>query len=727
MALLAGINAIAAFLAARELRVSHGPLAGSLMFFLEIIFFSRYLGSTLTENLGFALGALAFAILWRGARQGSMKLIWAGLFTTTMALNARAGAFFVIPAVLAWGFFYYRTHGNRWKIFLAGAILVVATGFIVNLILVKVLGSPSGMAFSNYSYSLYGLAVGNKGWSQFNIDFPGIAESQVMGIAIQQIIAHPDTFMIGMGRAVSEYFSPNWGSFSFFFLVFKNVSPILINTFLWIATISGTWVCLKQRAKPLPSLALWLMLGVFFSVPLVPPYDADRMRAYAATIPTSVALASIALGFFHQQDEPSRHAAQHTPFAPWALIISGVMIVLSTLGPIIVKIVGKSIDVMPIQCPAGQEWVAMRVSPDSIVNLVPDNQPNDTLRVDIRQNDFLISVIGANSSYTELSKALSSMNAGQSIVSGLNLADYNKNGQYGGIINLIGNSDQMASGVINGCATATTSSWLKKYNFFYLSPVNSSLQGKIETHENVLIPNIGLWVTGGIFIALILLVLCSLFNVGEFPFWKKILRLVSLLAIVSSFGYFLQKSEILPVIWKKLPLNSSEFFPAGGNMYQFLISPQWNQSDMNRSPAVILEDGVKLGTPNALNQEIIDKGMGRYVIKNGYLYFSSSDNSDPRLNQREYALFLPRPISKKIDYFVFVLFIGGLAGVLYSISSKKFWLDQLNALRGFYLGVKRREWMEGFLFGLQGLGLILIFASLFSNQLGLKLAPGLDF
>ena len=162
-------------------------------------------------------------------------------------------------------------------------------------------------------------------------------------------------------------------------------------------------------------------------------------------------------------------------------------------------------------------------------------------------------------------------------------------------------------------------------------------------------------------------------------------------------------------------------------MYRFSISSQWMQADLNQSPAVILEDGVKLGTPNALNQDIIDKGMGRYVIKNGYLYFSSSDNSDPRFNHRKYALFLPRPISKKIDYYFLILFIGGIAGVLYSISSKRFWFARLNTSRSYFLNINRREWVEGFLYGLQGPGLVLVFASLFSNQLGLKLAPGLDF
>ena len=61
-------------------------------------------------------------------------------------------------------------------------------------------------------------------------------------------------------------------------------------------------------------------------------------------------------------------------------------------------------------------------------------------------------------------------------------------------------------------------------------------------------------------------------------------------------------------------------------------------SDPTASGAALLEDGKPLAMAHAPHGDIRDKGEGRYSHWGGYLYFSTSDNSDPNTNGRVYSL-----------------------------------------------------------------------------------------
>lgn len=62
-------------------------------------------------------------------------------------------------------------------------------------------------------------------------------------------------------------------------------------------------------------------------------------------------------------------------------------------------------------------------------------------------------------------------------------------------------------------------------------------------------------------------------------------------------------------------------------------------SHCHPSSAVVLEDGVPLAGPaNALHDDIRHIGMGRYSFWYSTVYFSASDNSDPRANGRVYVV-----------------------------------------------------------------------------------------
>jgi lysophospholipase L1-like esterase len=58
----------------------------------------------------------------------------------------------------------------------------------------------------------------------------------------------------------------------------------------------------------------------------------------------------------------------------------------------------------------------------------------------------------------------------------------------------------------------------------------------------------------------------------------------------------------------------------------------------DRSPWVLLEDGTPLGPPHSLHAPIDNVGLGRWSHWQDTVMFSTSDNTDPRVNGRSYRL-----------------------------------------------------------------------------------------
>jgi len=67
--------------------------------------------------------------------------------------------------------------------------------------------------------------------------------------------------------------------------------------------------------------------------------------------------------------------------------------------------------------------------------------------------------------------------------------------------------------------------------------------------------------------------------------------------------------------------------------------PRWIPSDKDDiSTLIIYEDAQPMGPPHAQHADIQVFGRGRFSHWDGYVYFSTSDNSDPRSNGRRYYL-----------------------------------------------------------------------------------------
>ena len=75
--------------------------------------------------------------------------------------------------------------------------------------------------------------------------------------------------------------------------------------------------------------------------------------------------------------------------------------------------------------------------------------------------------------------------------------------------------------------------------------------------------------------------------------------------------------------------------------YAYIARTKHPELSSHKKPsmAIVLEDGKPLlGPANALYEEIRKLGNGRYFFWFGDVYFSSSDNSNPRTNGRSYSV-----------------------------------------------------------------------------------------
>lgn len=87
------------------------------------------------------------------------------------------------------------------------------------------------------------------------------------------------------------------------------------------------------------------------------------------------------------------------------------------------------------------------------------------------------------------------------------------------------------------------------------------------------------------------------------------------------------------------------FEPAGGHCFTVRLAAGLPPGDTAGDPYVssltLFENGVSLGPPHAVHDLIRQNGGGLFSHWLDTLYMSSSDNSDPRSNRRDYQLYAP--------------------------------------------------------------------------------------
>ena len=468
LAILVAITAISCFLLAREIQHQHGIAAGILVLTILFLFYRNYIGKLLTENLGLALGAVGFALLWRGAGQKQIDNCLLGILLLTLALNARAGAFFILPAIILWGAWSFRG-ANRFSLrFLLGGTSIVFLGFILNSILLKFLGSPDAIAFSNFSYVLYGLITGND-WTQVLQDYPALNEmneaeaaQKIYALVFDVLRTHPFALFTGSFRA--------WQQFLFEDYIFSFVRNLKANFFLQILSLIALFACYKQRRESNASLMLAVVLGILASVPFVPPWDTDVMRAYAATLPIIAILPALGLAFLTETMEWQSlvKVPKQDNSSQYLLVFSLILTVFVFFSPITTKLFSRASKFASISCQDGTPAVYVRIIPGSFIQLVADDSIRQTHLPKVRLSDFRNRLAPINISAPDLAKELASLNSSTTIAQSLNLINLKQP-----MIWLIANSFMLPKErqIVGVCGKWSTNLQVQQYAFFYADSI----------------------------------------------------------------------------------------------------------------------------------------------------------------------------------------------------------------------------------------------------------------
>lgn len=166
-ALLCGLSCL---LVANCIRKTFGKMAGIFTYLVLFFFAATFLPTTLSEILGLTLGNLAFVLLWRGNYTKHAQWLGFGALFLTIGLNARAGAFFILPLLILWTALQF---GRRTAVFV---ILGIIGGFIFNTMLLHLYSTSNGGAtHGNFAPTLFGIVAGGKGWTYAYTLYPELS------------------------------------------------------------------------------------------------------------------------------------------------------------------------------------------------------------------------------------------------------------------------------------------------------------------------------------------------------------------------------------------------------------------------------------------------------------------------------------------------------------------------------------------------------------------------
>jgi energy-coupling factor transporter transmembrane protein EcfT len=246
-----------------------------------------------TECAGIMFGALALGFLLDGSVKSDPRLLGIGAALLSVALFARAGPFFVLPALFIWALVCIGNKSGLWRV----AVVVgagAAAGLLIQVGVVALSGGSIASSHSNFSYTLYGLAVGGNGWTAVMTDHPNVVElfaqqgdeaaaREIYALAMQAISNDP----MQLARAL-------WANFQHFLRqpMFENPGERLNglpNLLWWLGAIA----IIFQRRNPVCSLTGALNVGVALSASVI-GYDGGP-RVFAAGFAIQVAQAAIGL------------------------------------------------------------------------------------------------------------------------------------------------------------------------------------------------------------------------------------------------------------------------------------------------------------------------------------------------------------------------------------------------------------------------------------------------
>ncbi len=405
IAIMVAITMMCCYFAAREVNRNFGPAAAAFTMYLMFIYYRQFIGSTLTESLGLAFGALSLAFLLQGARTRNFWITLFGLFLAALALNVRPGPLFILPLLVLWFTFTFR----RSNTFIASARPflissgVILLAFAFNLLMIKSMSSAGAAIFSRFPPTFYGLAVGGKNWVQIYNDHPFVDKlpdnqqaSTIYAFAFDEIRANPIRFLKGIEKFFLDFFSPQWGAFAFIH------DEMNIRSALYCLSFFGIIYLSIKRKDARSSLLLAGVVGILLSTPFVPPRDSNWMRTYGAVIPFIVIIPSLSLALFNlrvkivqKEDLPEAAntlGSEYLAFRSPSFILTAVLVASVMVGPFVVKAITQKPAIPQANCTAPDKAFSIRINPGSYIQVVADDAPQASHLPDLSISNLIHSV-----------------------------------------------------------------------------------------------------------------------------------------------------------------------------------------------------------------------------------------------------------------------------------------------------------------------------------------------
>lgn len=373
------LMAVSCYFSLKEIRKIINPFASTLFFVLVFLYSRQYIGCFLSETIGLILGLSGFALLFRQKDNPSHWSFYLSIFLITLALNARAGTFLILPFILLWFLKTQKNHKDKWrKIILAGCCVIFA--FLINSFFMKYFGEGKNLLFSNFAYILYGLARGGAGWSQIMTDHPELftldafeLTKEIWLLTRQLIIQHPHDFISGLLKQYIFMFDISQTMKSVF--SFANSESSTISNFvqysLYILSLIGLF-SLKKGGKNFSSLQIFSLIGFLLSVPFVPIQDTFYMRAYAATMPFIFLVPCLGIGFVTRKTAFNSNQNEDNNYGFYFFIIS--ILIITLFIPLIIHGDNPFSNTKNIECEKEQNHIVFSVDKNSSIRIFPENR-----------------------------------------------------------------------------------------------------------------------------------------------------------------------------------------------------------------------------------------------------------------------------------------------------------------------------------------------------------------
>lgn len=455
IAILVALTGICIYYSGRRAYNSLGAPAASIYLTLLYFYIQPFIGRLSTEWLGLALGCLAFIQLWKAARTLKISDLLFGIVILMASASARAGAFIVFPLLAIWSGWFF-INKKRFSIPVAGiaTVTILVSFLLANKVYSQQVVEPGGSTFSNFAYVIYSHVMGGTSWNHARIDLGyKISPEEIYRAALQEFLDHPISIFIAIPKTYRDFFIPSGiGIFNFRSSGWTKWLDIMMWGLMLILLFWGFIKSVKKQKSSFSILLVTVFIGIFLSIPFLPPHFGGN-RFYASTMPFFFVLISISIWEIIPQGE-TYASIEVSLLERTAYTLSVLMVILTFIVPILIhRNSNKPVITIP-ECPRGQVPFAVKVNPNSYVDIIPEETASCGLAPKICQSDFIANtrVKGVDPLFQQLVSYAESSDTSTRILISINQLGKVKNSyRY-----FVGTSSQLqpvsSSNIISGCA-----------------------------------------------------------------------------------------------------------------------------------------------------------------------------------------------------------------------------------------------------------------------------------